>query len=164
MAARVLHSKETTESKSSWISNMCIKYSTCALPDPKCVRDARVCMQMPSLVVYFVFRTLHISNTCTSKLHKSYAKFSIIIRCIAFVLPDTRCCRCVVHDATATNTRMKYPLNSQWFMVVSCKFDRALSGCVLKGGTKCIKIEWLFQFERNHLLQVNFSFRDLQSA
>lgn len=63
-------------------------------------------------------------------------------------------------SARAQPPRMKYPLNSRWFMMVSCKFLPQHRMHVLKGGTA----GWLFQFERNHLLQVNFSFRDLQSA
>lgn len=128
-----------------------------------CASGTRVCAQRSGMNVYMQISSLVVFDfafpvrPCALQTpRKSWTKFSIIIRCIAF--------DCRMHGAAS---KMKYSLNSQWFMMVSCKFDGTVCVSVCWKVAKHavgIGIEWLFQFERNHLLQVNFSFRDLQST
>lgn len=77
-----------------------------------------------------------------------------------FRLPDVRCTLppyMCDSSARAQPPRMKYSLNSQWFMMVSCKFfDIASYACVERWVRPGPELEWLFQFERNHLLASQF--------
>lgn len=113
-----------------------IKYSTCALPDPKWV-CARVAVWANA---NFIFSCLWLdpirltsgpfSTVCTcvgtsnTQNHMQNIRLSFDVSFSrlsnVYVVTHTYVCVCVCGSSVPP---MKYSLNSQWFMMVSCKFD-----------------------------------------
>lgn len=135
MAQRVLfhHKRQPNPNRVNvHIEYMRIKYSTCVRPELECV-----CATLWHECVHCIYANFHLwsSSTLHSQCVRVHCKLQgnheQNFRLLSFDVSLS------IVGCTAPHQKWNILLNSQWFMMVSCKFDGTVCECVLKGGPAC---------------------------